>query len=86
MQAPILQLLNGANQTTSIGQIKEIVTKLKSMSNPQAALQQMLQQRNPQLMQVMEYVKQNGNDPKAAFEKLARERGIDPAEIEALMK
>ena len=56
------------------------------MSNPQAALQQMLQQRNPQLMQVMEYVKQNGNDPKAAFEKLARERGIDPAEIEALMK
>ena len=89
MQAPILQLLSGASQGTqaaSLAQIKQAIANIRSMTNPQAALQQMLQQRNPQLMQALDYVKQSGGNPKAAFEKLAKERGIDPAEIETLMK
>ena len=56
------------------------------MGSPQAALQQLMQQNNPQLVQAMELVKQHGGDPKAAFEALARERGIDPGEIAELMK
>ena len=88
MQAPILQMLSGARspQTGNFAQIKQIVTKLRSMGSPQAALQQLMQQNNPQLVQAMELVKQHGGDPKAAFEALARERGIDPGEIAELMK
>lgn len=37
-------------------------------------------------MQAIDYVKQHGNDPKAAFEALAKERGIDPNEIENMLK
>lgn len=37
-------------------------------------------------MKALDYVKQNGGDPKAAFEKLAAEQGIDPAEIEKMIK
>lgn len=46
----------------------------------------MMAQRNPQLQQAMDYVKNNGGDPKAAFEKLATEKGFDPAEIENMFK
>lgn len=59
---------------------------MKNMKNPQAMLEQMIAQRNPQFMQAMDYVKQNGGDPKAAFEKLAAEKGIDPAEVEKMFK
>ena len=46
----------------------------------------MMSEINPQLTQALEYVKQNGGDPKTAFEKLAAEKGIDPAEIEQMFK
>ena len=83
MQQPaILQMLNG----NGLGQIKQIVSQLRSLSNPQAALQQMMQQRNPAMMQALDYIRTHGNDPKAAFQSLAQERGIDPAEIENMLK
>jgi hypothetical protein len=86
MQQPaILQMLSGA-QPQGLGQIKQIVSQLRSLSNPQAALQQMMQQRNPAMMQALDYIKTHGNDPKAAFQSLAQERGIDPAEIENMLK
>ena len=65
----------------SIGKIRETIAKFKSMSNPQAALQQLVQQRNPQLMQALDYVRKNGNDPKTAFNKLCEEKGINPADL-----
>ena len=43
-------------------------------------LNQMIGQ-NPQIRQVMEYVNNNGGDPKAAFYRLAQEQGIDPDEV-----
>lgn len=46
----------------------------------------MLAQKNPQLQQAMDYVNQNGGDPKAAFEKLAAEKGIDPEEVMQMFK
>ena len=52
------------------------------MQNPM--LEMLNQKANPQLnnktpmQQVMDYVNQNGGDPKAAFYKLAKEKGVDP--------
>lgn len=78
-QAPqILQLLN---RNPNIEQIRQVVAKFKSLNNPQAAMQQLLQQNNPQLAQALDYIKQHGGDPKAAFEQLAKERGINPADL-----
>lgn len=53
---------------------------LRNANNPQKMLEQMMQ-NNPQYKQVMDYVKANGNDPKAAFYKMAEEKGINPNEI-----
>ena len=87
MQQPaILQMLSGAQQSQGLVQIRQIVSQLRSLSNPPAALQQMMQQRNPAMMQALDYIKTHGNDPKAAFQSLAQEKGIDPAEIESLMR
>ena len=36
---------------------------------------------NPQIKQVMDYIRQNGNDPKQAFYNLAKEKGVDPNEV-----
>lgn len=49
---------------------------IKGASNPQAMFAQMLQQRNPAMMQALDYVKQHGGDAKAACEALAQEKGI----------
>lgn len=82
MQTPaILQMLSGQNtpllQTPQLGQLRQLVGMIRSAGNPQALLQQMMQQRSPQLVQAMDYIKQNGGDPKAACEKLAAEKGIN---------
>lgn len=53
---------------------------VKSSRNPQAMLQQLISQ-NPQVQNVMKYVNDNGGDPKAAFYKLAQEKGVDPNEV-----
>ena len=71
-----------------IGQIKQAVANFRSMSNPQAALQQLVQQRSPQLTEAMQLIKQHGGDGRAAFEALAKQHGVNisAADIEALMK
>lgn len=79
-QPAILQMLSGS-QNNGLGQIRQFVSQLRSLSNPKAAVQQMMQQRNPAMMQAVQYIQQHGNDPKAAFEALAQERGINPADI-----
>jgi hypothetical protein len=38
-------------------------------------------QNNPALKQAIDYVNQNGGNPKEAFYKLAKERGVDPQTI-----
>lgn len=83
----ILQQLGVSQpQMQQLSQIKNVVTTLKNIGNPQAIMQQMAQQQNPGLTKALDYVKQNGGDPKAAFEKLAAERGIDPREIESMLR
>ena len=76
----ILQMLSGQStplsQTPQIGQLRQMIGMIRSAGDPQALLTQMMQQRSPQLMQAIDYVKQHGGDPKAACESLAREKGI----------
>ena len=60
----------GANLSNLLG-------VLKNAKNPQALLNQIAGQ-NPQMKQILDMVQQNGNNPKALFYKLAKEKGIDP--------
>ena len=40
--------------------------------------------QNPEYKRAADYIQSCGGDPKKAFEQLAREKGIDPKEIEGL--
>lgn len=73
----ILQMLNGKTaQMPQINQLRQMISMIKNAGNPQALLQQMMQS-NPGFAQAMDYVKQHGNDPKAACEALAKEKGVN---------
>lgn len=58
---------------------------IKNAGNPQMMLQQMMSQ-NPQIQQVMQYVKDNGGNAKTAFYKLAEQKGVNPEEILQMLK
>ena len=77
----ILQMLNGQStqlsQTPQLGQLRQMIGMMKNAGNPQALIQQMMQQNNPAMSQAMEYIKSHGGDPKAACEALAKEKGIN---------
>lgn len=53
---------------------------LKSAQNPQAMLNQMMQ-NNPQYKIVMDYVNKSGGDPKKAFYDMANAKGVNPEDI-----
>ena len=60
--------------------INQMMNFYKSATNPQLAFERMMNS-NPRMKQAMEYINSNGGDAKAAFYKLAEEKGIDPEEI-----
>ena len=70
---------------SNLGQIRNMVNLIKNAGNPQALLNNMIAQ-NPQMKQAIQYVNDNGGNPKAAFEKLAKEKGIDPIEIQKIIQ
>lgn len=76
----ILQML-GQQSAPQASQIRQMIGMLKGANNPQAMLAQMMQQRNPAMMQTLDYVKQHGGDPKAACEALAQEKGISLSDL-----
>lgn len=80
MTNPIMALLGKAANNPAMQGINQMAAMAKAAQNPQAAVNQMAQS-NPQMQQVMDYINQNGGDPKAAFYKLAKERGVDPNQI-----
>ena len=77
----ILQMLSGQStplsQNPQLGQLRQMISTLKNAGNPQALMQQMMQQNNPAMAKAMEYIQQHGNDPKAACEALAKEKGVN---------
>lgn len=84
MQNPMLQALKN-QPSNNLSQIKSMMNMVKSAGNPQAMLQTLIQ-NNPQMRQVMTLINQSGGDPKAAFYKLAQEKGIDPQQILDMLK
>ena len=81
---PILQALQGSNPS-GMSQIRRMMDMVRSAGNPQAMMSQ-LAQSNPQLRNVMDIVNQSGGDPKAAFYRLAQERGVDPNQILSMLR
>ena len=80
MSNPMLTALMQNRTMQNISRVKQIMQTVKSAGNPQMMLNQMVGQ-NPQFKQVMDYVNANGGDPKAAFYKMAQERGVNPDDI-----
>ena len=75
----ILQQL-GQGQTAPQQQLRQAFEAFRAMRDPNSALA-MLARQNPQYMQVQQLIAQSGGDARAAFYKLAQERGIDPAQV-----
>lgn len=64
----------------NLDQIKTMLQAVKNAGNSDYVLAQLINQ-NPMFRQVANYANSNGGTYKAAFEKLAREQGVDPASI-----
>ena len=62
-----------------------MIGMLNSSKNPEAMLQYLMTS-NPRFKEVMNLVRSNGGSPKDAFYALAKQRGINPDEIIALLK
>ena len=61
-------------------QVKQLMQTVMTSQNPQMAMQQLML-NNPNMKQAIDYVNANGGNPKDAFYKLAKEKGIDPDSI-----
>lgn len=85
MQNPMLQALRGTPVNSNLSQIKQMMNMVRSAGNPQAMLQS-IAQNNPQMKQVMDIVNQSGGDPKAAFYKMAEEKGINPDQVLSMLR
>ena len=60
--------------------VTQMMNFYKTAKNPQDTLMRMMNS-NPRMKQVMDYINANGGDAKAAFYKMAEEKGVDPEEI-----
>ena len=56
---------------------KQALRQMMNLQNPQAMMNQMLM-NNPNAQQALNFIKQAGNSPQAAFMALAKQKGIDP--------
>ena len=85
MPNPILQTLMSNKLTQAIAPVRQMMQAVQFAGNPAAALQQMAS-NNPMMKQALTLVQQNGGDAQSAFERLARENGIDPNQIMSMLK
>lgn len=81
MANPIMELLNQSNNQSTT----EIINSIKRSSNPNLLLQSIIK-NNPNYSKIMQYINQNGGDPKTAFYNLARQRGVNPNDILQMLK
>lgn len=82
----MLQVLkNTAPVNNNLNQIKQMMNMVQSARNPQAMLQSIIQ-NNPQMKQVMDIVNESGGNPKAAFYKMAEEKGVDPEQVLSMLR
>ena len=78
MLNPIMQAI----QNPRMEQIKNTISMMKNAGNPQALVEQMLNQ-NPQ---VKNFLAQNNNDPRQAFYSMANQMGINPDDVLSMLK
>ena len=65
-----------------LNQARQMAQTIKSTSNPQMLLNQMMS-NNPQVKQI---INQYGGDPKTAFYKYAEANGINPDDVLNMLK
>ena len=76
---PIMSLLN-SQANPQQNSIFNVINTIKNAQNPTMMLQSMMA-NNPQLQQVMDYVKSQGGNAEQAFYNLAQQQGVDPKSI-----
>ena len=81
---PMFQNLFNGRLMQTVGPIRQMMQTVRAAQNPALALQQIAGQ-NPQIRQALQLVQQSGGDGRAAFEKLARDNGIDPQMIMGML-
>lgn len=59
-------------------ELRNMMQTIKTVSNPQAAFNQMAQ-NNPAMQQVMQMC--NGRDPQQVFYEMCKQRGVDPESV-----
>ena len=84
-QMPTSQVQPQNRVVGPISQLKNMMGMIKASGNPNALMQQMAM-TNPNYKQVMEYVNQNGGDPKKAFFQMAQEKGVNPESILSMLR
>ena len=67
-------------------QLQSMIQLFKSGGNPSNMIQSMISAKNPQMAQVMQIVSSSGGDAKAAFYKLAAQKGVDPNAILSMLR
>ena len=68
-----------------MGQIKQMMQMVRTASNPQAVISQLMAS-NPRMQEVMRFVEKHGGDPMKAFRAEAEARGVDPEEILSMLR
>lgn len=82
---PILQAMNKSQSPlNNISQIRNTMEMLKGAKDPNAMLLNMANQ-SPQMKKVLDFAKTCKN-PKEAFYKMAKEKGVNPEEILSLLR
>lgn len=73
-------LLQLAKNNPMIAKAKQMMTMIQTAQNPQAMLNQMIQ-NNPQLKQVMDVINQHGGDIDKAVRTVAEQNGLKPEDV-----
>ena len=68
-----------------MGQIKQMMQMVRTASNPQAVISQLMAS-NPRMQEVKRIVEKHGGDPMKAFRAEAEARGVDPEEILSMLR
>ena len=67
-------------QGNNLQYIQSVMNSVRQSPNPQIALQSLIQ-NNPGYQNVLNYINQNGGDPRTAFYNMAQQKGVDPSQI-----
>ena len=82
---PLQQALNGGKIANAVNPVQNLIGTLKAAKNPAMMLNQMAGQ-NPIVKQAMDIVQQYNGDQMAAFTATAKQYGVDPNQILAMLK